>query len=894
MHRPVTCRFGQFGDHFLTKRTLRSNTKPPVDTYILGLPQTPKRYIVPAKSNENDNLQNQLIWRKFSSRSNQNPMSDNTAGSRNICQHRNISNGLGSSNKTTTHSRKDHSFAASNDSEYARRLCHVTGSKFTATEVVGLYESSTGNEDPLADLRDILYPEQLKLLSEIEKESDPLYQLSHANSVKDVLTIYSSIPGSSIQPYHTSQALSTLRHIQRLSTQSTRYLNEGDAQLFLEYNRLLALEHVYVEMLQRLNNQFSEMSLGIVAYVFQCLRHLDQPLSSPVMTNLLVHLQKHLQDMDATALSRYTIGLSGRGWKRWREKNLRKLLCLAPAVGKLDNFIDEMNTMEEIHRVAICIGMMSTLVTNEKMSKFHQKLDDIINTGEFHYDKGPSQTNDSSKSARQMATLVKVLTLYLTTESWHLSHASTIRNILYLLKGRFEDLRPDQLLIVSRVAEKLGEPVSILYELDKTIRKLFEIHIKKSEIHSRSENHVNADHEKLPSTSIKKISNSLVIDESRFFEGYIRPVDFLLSMAALKLENVDIYTVRSLIKECMNSHLFCSYIPQICDIIRLTPVGNDQDLVYEFLERSYDISQHDKHQLHRLSTQYTYFNSGYVGIIRDLSFEKKVIKDFEKDILTNPFPGEFALQLGFLLSYSDYIAPEVFDKFHLMLRQFRPVHLFAIVRGLKNRFNSVPQSIPIKSRSKKHRRGTYESFARQKITTDTSRQYMPGKKEIDFRLDELNMAISRHSFQLLSSIIDDTAVTEKLPSIDTLDRRYLKLENVNKGKGSFHKTVHTSLEGVTNTLMIFRIFLLRQKYLDEQGFNRVIGVMVKYFEDTHLNLQVIRKIADILMQLTPKHDVSKLMDQMIDYLLKNRNHMQSRSLSQPLRLAFHTSSDVLQ
>ena len=172
-------------------------------------------------------------------------------------------------------------------------------------------------------------------------------------------------------------------------------------------------------------------------------------------------------------------------------------------------------------------------------------------------------------------------------------------------------------------------------------------------------------------------------------------------MAALKLENVDIYTVRSLIKECMSSHLFCSYIPQICDIIRLTPVGNDQDLVYEFLERSYDIFQHDKHQLHRLSTQYTYFNSGYVGIIRDLSFEKKVIKDFEKDILTHPFPGEFALQLGFLLSYSDYIAPEVFDKFHLMLRQFRPVHLFAIVRGLKNRFNSVPQSIPIKSRSKK-------------------------------------------------------------------------------------------------------------------------------------------------------------------------------------------------
>ena len=190
MHRPVTCRFGQFGDHFLTKRTLRSKTKPPVDTYISGLAQTPKRYIVPAKSYENDNLQGQLIWREFSTRSKQNAISDNTAGSRNICQHRNISNSLGSSDKNTAHSGKDYSFAASKSTNYARRFCHVTGSKATALGLVEVSESGTGNEDPLADLRDILYPEQLNLLSENEKESDPLYRLSHANSVKDVLTIY--------------------------------------------------------------------------------------------------------------------------------------------------------------------------------------------------------------------------------------------------------------------------------------------------------------------------------------------------------------------------------------------------------------------------------------------------------------------------------------------------------------------------------------------------------------------------------------------------------------------------------------------------------------------------------------------------------------------------------
>ena len=351
MHRPVTCRFGQFGDHLLTKRTLRSKTTPLVDTYISGLAQTPKRYIVPPKSYENNNLQGQLVWRELHTRSKQNAISDNTTGYRNIFQHRNISNSLGSSDKNTARSGKDHSFATSNNTDYARRFCHVTGSKVTAMDLVEVSESGTGNEDPLEDLRDILYPEQLNLLSENEKESDPLYRLSHANSVKDVLTIYSSMPGSSIQPCHTSQALSTLRHVQRLSTQRNSNFDEDEVQLFLEYNRLLALEPVYVEMLQRLNRQFLEMNLGIVSYLFQCLRRLDQPLSSSVMVNLLIHLQKHLQGMDARALSHFAIGICDRGWKRWREQHLRKLLCLAPAVGKLYHFINEMNTMEEVYRV---------------------------------------------------------------------------------------------------------------------------------------------------------------------------------------------------------------------------------------------------------------------------------------------------------------------------------------------------------------------------------------------------------------------------------------------------------------------------------------------------------------------------------------------------------------
>ena len=894
MHRPATCRACQFGDYLLIKKMSRSRTLQALDAYSSGLPQISKRYTISSMSKNNDRHQqihakDQLIWRKFSTLSKQNAICHDAKGSKNVYKLRNIGNGLGSSSRNTTHS-EPHSLKVSNTSDYVRTFCRVTDSKVTALYLDGIFESGIGDEDPLTDLRNILYPEQLNALSENEEESDPLYLLSHASSVKDVLTTYSSIPRDSIQPHHTAQALSTLRHMQKLSVQAINYLDEDESRLSrIEYNRLLALEPIYVEMLQCLNHQFSEMNTDIAAYVFQCLRRLEQPLSSPVMVNLLVYLQKHLREMDARALSYFAIGISGRDSTvtkqysvPWGANNLRKILCLAPAVGKLDVFINEMNTAEDVHQVAICISMMSTLVANSTLSTFYQRLNYIIDTGEFRYNIGASENKDASQASIQISALVKVLSIYLTKKDWHLNQAATIRKILYQLKGRFEELRPDQLVIVFRVAGDLGEPVSILYELDRTIRKLFEMQkladIENSELYYLSENHANLDHQKLPSSSEQKVFNSPVIDNPRVnLRSYIPRVDFLLSMVNLKLGNVDINTTKELVKECMNGQLFGIYIGQIFEILRSTSIGNDEDLVNEFLERSYNVCQHDMLELCRLSTRYMNFNSVMGGIVRDPNFERKVIEDFEKDILTNPYPVEFAAQFGFLVSYSKYIAPEVFERFHCMLNQLRPFHLYAISRGLETRFQWVPQSIPADKRSKKVQRWQYNDGNKMKVM-----------------LDEVDVAISRHSLKLLSSIIKDTAVTETLPDIDTFDRKYLKLENMNDEKYSSYKTLHTYFQEFPNTFLIFKNFVSRRRYLDKQGFNKVIVCMVQYLEHTDLTFQVIRQITAALGNLKPPHDVSKLMGQIINYMLINRNHVHTHTLLRPLSLAFDSSSDVLQ
>ena len=70
--------------------------------------------------------------------------------------------------------------------------------------------------------------------------------------------------------------------------------------------------------------------------------------------------------------------------------------------------------------------------------------------------------------------------------------------------------------------------------------------------------------------------------------------------------------------------------------------------------------------------------------------------------------------------------------------------------------------------------------------------------------------------------------------------------------------------------------------------------MVQYLEHTDLTFQVIRQITAALGNLKPPHDVSKLMGQIINYMLINRNHVHTHTLLRPLSLAFDSSSDVLQ
>ena len=724
MHRPAKYRINRVGTHYLIKRLSRLNGEwTELKWCSNNSPIYLVRYQCSVRTNGSNQQQHMVIRTPFQRRTISTLSQQRVLPISKICLLK-VHKFKGMNNDPNKCYKRGNSHSGDSNAAYGcstpydgiRNFCRVTDSKYTELYLEEVFESGVGEDDPLGDLRNILYPEKLKDLTEQEEEHDLLYRLSHAGSVKDVLSALSEQDEDAIEPHHMAQAISTLHYMQKLSAMVINYLDEDENRLArVQYNRVLMKEPEFIVLIDRLSQHIPELSVDIAAYLFQCLRRLEQPLISPIMVNFTTHLKKHVDQMDSKALSYFAIGIGGRTSNKsskLHETSLLKIFTLAPAVPKLNTFIDNMESAEDVHQIAICINMMASLVSNRCMEKFYLKLDDIISRGEFIETNANMDQNETSSSTMQLSALVKVLSIYLKKKDWHLSRAETIRKVLYLLKGRIVQLRPDQLAVAAKVAYDIGEPATIIYELDKNVRKLFEmqriVDVENNELYYLTDPHV-LQQDKKPYDQKEETNNNgsaKTGNPSLNLRSYIPRVDFLYMMTLAKLGKVDAKITQSLVVDSLKSQLFPIYISQLFEILRNSSVGNDQSLVNQFLNRSFEVCHLNMLELCRLSIRYTNFNSVMGGIVRDREFETKVIEEFQRDILTNPYPVEFASEFGFLLSYCDVIKPAVFERFHTMLGQLKPFHLYTIARGLETRFQWLPNSIPPELKPKRIKRST--------------------------------------------------------------------------------------------------------------------------------------------------------------------------------------------
>ena len=85
---------------------------------------------------------------------------------------------------------------------------------------------------------------------------DPLYRLCYASSMAEVLDIVDSL-GDHVTPMQSSQALSTLFHIQKFAAYVVDYVDETDhLECRAEFNRTLREQERYVRLVEMVSQHF--------------------------------------------------------------------------------------------------------------------------------------------------------------------------------------------------------------------------------------------------------------------------------------------------------------------------------------------------------------------------------------------------------------------------------------------------------------------------------------------------------------------------------------------------------------------------------------------------------------------------------------------------------------
>lgn len=255
---------------------------------------------------------------------------------------------------------------------FCREFSKVTDSRTTEYYL----EDRFGDEDPLEDLRNYLYP----------KSSDSrVNELSSAETVDDVFRIIEAIPPNERNHEHAAQSLSTLYYLKKY----WEFSNDDDPFEGLtskaEFRGLVA----------RVEGRKDAYDLDTLSYLFLSLRRLSVALSDPRMQRIQIHLQNRFGVMSLTSLSYFSVALRGKFVKETpiMETSLTWGLTLSKALPRIKTLLERIENAQEMKNVAICFNSASRIVSDELMELFAEKVIQLIDEGKMNDDAGNLFTN---------------------------------------------------------------------------------------------------------------------------------------------------------------------------------------------------------------------------------------------------------------------------------------------------------------------------------------------------------------------------------------------------------------------------------------------------------------------------------------------------------------------
>eukprot|EP00090_Calanus_glacialis_P011596 TRINITY_DN19974_c0_g1_i1.p1 TRINITY_DN19974_c0_g1~~TRINITY_DN19974_c0_g1_i1.p1 ORF type:complete len:964 (-),score=236.03 TRINITY_DN19974_c0_g1_i1:108-2897(-) len=507
--------------------------------------------------------------------------------------------------------------------DFSRSFSKVTDNNATELYFEEIFEHGFTGEDPLFDLRNYFYP---------ESEDPQVIQLSHAGCVLEVLEIVTKL--EQFKHQHITQAVATLHHLQKLSGfvgQADHY--EDYRQNRVIFNEQLRENEMFETLCDIIHKNIEEFPHNELAFLLMALRKFSEPLSSPALRDIYLHLQKNLESLDIEALSYMSVGFR----PRFHIDRYRMVwrLGLARAMPRLQHLLLNCQTPEDLRKVVICFYNMAALVSDKMMKQLVQKVTQFIESGEL-------------SSPAQLPLLCKLLALMVAKSDWHEENGDYVLLLLSQFKGKTKFLRPVNATMLSRIINTYGEPVSLYYEV---------------------------------------YQRQCEILETKQFQGNIPMISCLNSVLRVNSSALPLKEVEEVLENIIDSHHLVDHVADVYNIMRTVGIFNN-NLVDKFFMKSFEaLKDSESSELLKFAVRYTNMHSKYTGTYFHKPFEEKIVDFVVKQMQgNNPIslhPIEFARRVGILITFGHHIDADMYQKFQNILPQINADGLLSIARGLE-------------------------------------------------------------------------------------------------------------------------------------------------------------------------------------------------------------------
>ena len=416
----------------------------------------------------------------------------------------------------------------------------------------------------------------------------------------------------------------------------------------VQFNEQLKADPLYEKLLERIHSKVEDFPHNELAFILMGLRKFQEPLCSPVLRDLFIHLQRNMETLDMETLSYLSVGLRPRFYTLDNYRLVWRM-AMAQSLPRLQHHLVHCEDPEQLKRIAICFSNMTSIISDRMMDQMKETVLGMIDSGELC-------------KLEHLATLSKLVALVVNKSEWHQENGDYVLALTSQFIGKTQFLRPVQVIMLARVLLNFGEPASLYYEVYERLAEIV---------------------------------------STRQFEGNLPMISCIGYIVRMNNNAMPLAEVEAMLEDIIDSPHLPDHISEVYDILRSVGVVNEK-LIDRFFKKSFEALKGNSYELIRFAIRYTNFHSPYTGQYQNEEFQAKLLDMVKasmsmtsqssdrkvnwRDLENNKMgvhPNEFAGKVRLLLSFGHELEPSVIDRLEDFFPNMGPEGLHNLSRGLQ-------------------------------------------------------------------------------------------------------------------------------------------------------------------------------------------------------------------